>query len=289
MSSEPNKKSLREYLDKHGTYDKQRGDGGDSAAYMGAISALEMMKGGLPDDYKFLYKVALEKHQPGKGVVVRHFDDSMGDSVDWDRGSRDQIDPVQIANGYLRPDLLDNFMEGARGRWFIRAHNRKQNGANRKNHGMLVGGRVMDYTDRPTDLMGPEHWAILWRAKGWWWLFPFIWFCDLFTLGSAVIIKLDRPYWDAERNQNRWKKNITQNHVVRLLNGLNRVWSPVMWLALKLNGIDDLVARMRQHFEDFGKMPDGSWNHIHPMADLCVEALQAIEKRPLWKRFLCKS
>ena len=282
--------TVSDYIDHHGTLDKQNGDGGDSAAYLGTAAALTAMTGKVDELEKGFFAIALDKHVPAPGIVVRHFAPKTTSSMDWDRGSRDQIDPIIIGAGYLAKDVYKRYTRGSYGfaRWGVFAHNYRQNGATKHNHGRVADGDYRDYNMKIPDLLGPEHWACKMRARKWWFLFPIVWVCDLFTLGSAIGLKLDKPKPDPDRGgQMRWKKNITQNHTLRCLNGINRIWSPVMAFALWLNGIDDLTARMQQHFEDFGRAKDGSWVHIHPIANLYRVAYKGLKKRNIFKRFFC--
>lgn len=244
------KKSPSDYFDEWGTLDKLNGDGGDSCAYFYTFYALHAMGahvesarihsiyGGrhqIPSASHFL--ITSKSHHVSDGVLVRH-PAPHRDASDWDRMSRDQMIPALIAWGFLSPKELWKFFKGHITRGLLFAANTRRNGATKRNHSKMEAGEVRDYSWKLPDLTTFGTWAVYIRAFKAWYLWPLLLLFDVNNMFSAMIIRYSN-------------KNIVLNHALELLQAKHRLPTPWSWLALKINGIEDLATRIEDHLDDF--------------------------------------
>lgn len=235
---------VRRFWDKYGTLDKLwRPDGGDSAHRVGMYYALLGM---MSDEKKAKYprntveeflKVA-KLHHVSPGVLVRHPNKDW-DSSDWDRMSRDQMQPFIIACGFYSRDELAKFTKGHALRGFLFANNTRKNGANKFTHGKLIYGEVRDYSWKFPDPTGPDIWGNFIRAWGLWYLWPILLFTDLEMLIGSFLWRFFP------------KHNIAMNHTLTQLQAMKTLGTPLSWLSGKLMPVPRLITLIEDHFNDF--------------------------------------
>lgn len=234
----------KRFWDQWGTLDKHwRPDGGDSCHRVGMYySLLGIMK---PIRRQLWYKskaidfkTTVLKHHVAPGVLVRH-PNLDWDASDWDRMSRDQLHPIIIACGYYDKEELRKLTVGHAKRLFLFTNNTRKNGATKRNHGKMDSGEVRDYGWKLPDVTLFEIWALFIRAWGLRVLWPLLWLLDLELLGGAIRWRYFR------------KHNIAMNHTLTQLQAMDRLPTPVSWLAEKIMPVSELIELIDEHFHDF--------------------------------------
>lgn len=192
-----------------GSITRGRIDGGDAAAILGTLAALD------PD---FEDSRALLFHF---GIPIRHPDTRYWYS-DTNRFSRDQL-KASICGYIYRPSVMGDVLFRAHMKHqFLYAWNRRANGS------------FMAPKQRP-DITGPSVWALWLRYKRPWWRHAVLWLLDLELLGSAV-------HWRF------WRKDrVSRNHMLASVTCYEHSPTLTSWLAFKLNDWDDLVGRWAEH------------------------------------------
>lgn len=234
-------KDVSKFIDKWGLLDKLASpDGGDTCQRMGMYFSLKGMiiKGMLRQEIAELskwYQETMEKLHPHSGVLLRHSNPDY-DASDWDRMSRDQLQPMVIAAGYWSKSELNKLTIGHLKRGFLFTNNTRQNGATKRNHGT----DNYSYAWKLPDLTGPEIWGNFIRSHSAWYLWPLLWIFDLELLGGAI-------KW-------RWfpKHNIAMNQALSQLQAIDRLPTPISWLASKVMPMPKYIALIHDHFDDFG-------------------------------------
>ena len=204
-------------IDSNGVY-----DGGDTAAILGTICALE--PGILVSTY-WLARIA-ELVSP-LGIPRRHPDESKwwGQS---DRFSRDQLIPlICSAVRFPGPLVFEVLYRSHKRRYFLTAWNSRKNGA-------------MDAPEKAPDFTGPEIWALWVRYRRPWWMGLVLWFLDLELLGSAIAWKFR-------------KDRVSRNHMLSAITC--RRYSPTITsrIAYAITNFPDLIARWRAHCDAVGE------------------------------------
>ena len=240
------------FIDSFGLLDKMAGrDGGDTCQREGMFwSLLKMMK--TNDTTKYTrtkeneislseehYLKVMERLHVAPGVFVRH-PNPKWDTSDWDRMSRDQLQPMIIAAGFWSRKELNKIARGHLGRGFLFANNTRKNGANKFTHGKDIGGEVRDYNWKFPDPTAFDIWGNFIRAYNSWLLYPLLFLFDLELLGGSIIWRFFP------------KHNITMNHTLSLMQARHRMPTPISWLSEKIMSFDRLIKLLGQHFRDFG-------------------------------------
>ncbi|PCI45808.1 MAG: hypothetical protein COB41_00630 [Proteobacteria bacterium] len=239
---------VEKFIDKWGLLDKHYyPDGGDSGHREGLYwSLLAMMSPGKRLKYERAensfyqkeYNEVMKKIHPSNGVILRHSNPKY-DASDWDRMSRDQLQPHIIAAGYWSPEKeLKRLFKGHLKRGLLFANNTRRNGSTKKNHGKLVAGEVRDYGWKMPDLTGPDIWGNFIRAFDYKILWPLLFITDIeMFLGSII--------W-------RYKKdNITLNHTLSLLQAMDTMPTIWTWLSKKIMPVERLIKLAGEHLRDF--------------------------------------
>lgn len=193
-----------------------------------------------------------QKLHPHPGVLLRHSNPDY-DSSDWDRMSRDQLQSMVIAMGYWDQQQLKQLTWGHLKRGFIFTNNTRQNGATKRNH----GANGYSYAWKFPDITGPEIWGNFIRAFNAWWLYPLLVIFDIELFGGAI----------------RWrffsKHNIALNHTLSQMQAIDRMPTPLSWLASKIMPVPKLIEICKDHLDDpyvempeFGSMFDDAWASI---------------------------
>lgn len=249
---------VSELIDQWGLLDKKREpDGGDTCQREGMLYTLLGMtlKGMIRHEvYHWAQRFAfvMKKLHPHPGVLLRHCNPEY-DSSDWDRMSRDQLQPMIIACGYWSKDELRKLSRGHLKRGFLFCNNVRQNGATKRNHGT---GQY-SYAWKFPDLTGPEIWGNFIRAHMAWYLWPLL-------LAFDVELLLGSIKW-------RWfaKHNIALNHTLSVMQAVDRMPTPVSWLATKIMPVPKLIEICADHLDDdyvempvFTDMFKEAWNII---------------------------
>lgn len=242
--------STKTFVDEWGLLDKLSGaDGGDSGQREGMYWALLAMIKETTEQAAFRrnkesylkqYHKVMDKIHPTPGLILRHSNPDY-DASDWDRMSRDQLQPNIIAAGYWDKEELQDLNKGCRRRGYLFASNTRRNGATKYNHGEDVAGEVRDFSWKLPDLTGPEIMGNLIRAYKAWYLYPILILCDFELLGGAI----------------KWryfaKHNITMNQTLSQMQAADRMGTPLSWLANKVMPIPKLITLLEDHFTDFSK------------------------------------
>lgn len=207
-------------------------DGGDTAAILGTLIALEP---------KLLDRVNWTRLLPflwdGK-TMVRHPDETKWYSR-GDRFSRDQLIPMICAGIVHRSPTIEALFYAHQRRWFLLAWNTRKNGA-------------IDVPKKFPDITGPEIWALWLRYKKPWWARIFLNLADVETLVSSIFWRLFR------------KDRVCRNHM--LVTIIARRYKPTLIsrLAYWLNDWNDLIPRWWHHCEACGEYPtaDLFWRNV---------------------------
>jgi len=228
------------FWDKWGTLDASNHRGGDSGHRVGlSFSLLGMMSPNQRVNYlhamDFYQKFAL--HHVDDGVFIRHPNPDR-DVSDWDRMSRDQLHPMIIAAGYWDQGELNRIIKGHLKRGFIFTNNTRRNGADKHNHRKIDGGEMRDYGWKLPDITGPDVWGNFIRAKGAWYLYPFLLIFDLDMFVSAITWRFR-------------KDNIAMNHTISILHAMDKMPTFWSWLARKIMPVPKLIKLIDEHFHDF--------------------------------------
>lgn len=257
---------ITKFIDKWNMIDKTYlADGGDSAAKTGAYFSLMGMLSPSQKkkweeksqrDTKEWFDAIVPKYHPTPGVILRHINTEW-DSSDFDRHSRDQIQPNIIAFGYWSERELRRMAWGHLKRGFIFTGNVRQNGATKRNHGK----NGYSYAWRFPDITGPEVWGNFIRSYRAWLLWPALLLFDLELLGSAINWRFFK------------KNNIAINHTLSQLQALDRLPTPWAWLASKIMPVPRLIELCRGHWTDFGVGEDTEF-----LADMMQDAYSNIRK-----------
>jgi len=239
--------SVSKFIDKFGLLDKKhKPDGGDSGHREGLYwSLLAMMS--IIDKKQYLrsshfryevqYLNVMRKIHPHDGVILRH-SNPLYDASDWDRMSRDQLQPNIIAAGYWSKKQLVRLLKGHLVRGLLFAGNTRRNGATKSNHNKLVAGEIRNYGWKIPDLTGPDIWANYIRAFNIKILYPLLLILDIELFIGSII-------W-------RYKKgNITMNHTLSLLQAIDRMPTFWTWLSKKIMTPEKLIKLTGEHFRDF--------------------------------------
>lgn len=267
MLEKSEKPDLSRFLDDWDCLDKVYGrDGGDSCHRDFMYQALIQFMGKenrsrwpLNDEVRF--SNCLRYYNPAPGILRRHPDPDR-DASDWDRGSRDQAIPYLISLSlWCRKEQA--YGKRLRSFWFAHLkrgfffHNRRMNGANKRNHGLKIPGtnNFYDYTERWPDISDPEVFGLMIRGLGWWFFYPLLFLVDFTTLIGALHIK----YTD---------KNIVMNHALISLYASKVYPTGLIWLANRLLSPSELAKRMRDHFGDFGG-PEKDMSFLADMYLVC--------------------
>lgn len=203
---------------------------------------------------RFLF--VMRSLHPSPGVLLRHSNPDY-DASDWDRMSRDQLQPMVIACGYWSERELKKLAKGHLKRGFLFANNTRRNGATKKNHGTFVAGETRNYDWKIPDPTGPEIWGNFIRAFKCWPLYPLLLIFDIETFVGAI-------KW-------RWfpKHNIALNHTLSVLQSRDRMPTPWTYLSLWVMPMDKLIALCKEHLNDpyvampfLGELLEQTWNQI---------------------------
>lgn len=227
---------LEKFIDQWGLLDKlYKPDGGDTCQREGMFFALAKMSKAEDLMLYERFDHVWEKLHPHPGVLLRHCNPEY-DASDWDRMSRDQLQPVIIAFGYWDIQQLRKLAWGHLKRGFIFTNNTRQNGATKRNHGQ----KGYSYAWKLPDFTGPEIWANFIRAFKAWYLYPLLLVFDLELLFGSI----------------KWRyfprNNIAMNQTLSKLQGLDRLPTPWTWLAEKICPIEYMIDHIADHFDDFG-------------------------------------
>ena len=250
------------FIDKWGLLDKLAApDGGDSCQREGMFWALIGMMT-KPLKYKWLaainrdsveWFIVMKKLHPHNGVLLRHSNPRY-DASDWDRMSRDQLQPVVIACGY-HPCHLGKLTLGHLKRGFLFTNNVRQNGATKRNH----GSDSYSYAWKFPDLTGPEIWANFIRSWNAWYLYPLLIIFDLELLVGAI----------------KWRffprHNIAMNQALSQMQALDRMPTLFSWIASKVMPMDKYITLIASHFTDFGVGKDMQF-----FSEMFQDALESI-------------
>jgi len=235
------------FVDEWGLLDKKSGaDGGDSCQREGMyFSLLKMIdtpysasiyrrSDALKPD--LIYKEVMEKIHVAPGVFVRH-SNKKWDASDWDRMSRDQLQPQIIAAGYWSKRELKKIALGHLKRGFLFTNNVRQNGATKFNSGT----KGYDYGWKFPGITGPEIWGNFIRAANLWYLWPLLLVFDFIEL-----------FW----GQVKWRywpqNNIAMNQTLSMLQAMDRLPTPFSWLATRIMPMERMINYIEDHFNDFG-------------------------------------
>lgn len=251
-------RSPHEFIDKWGLLDKHREpDGGDTCHREGMFFSLRGMNFKNLNMVKRIdsldrYVDVMEKLHPSPGVLLRH-SNSNYDSSDWDRMSRDQLQPMIIAAGYWNKYELNKLTRGHLKRGFLFANNTRQNGATKRNH----GSNGYSYSWKFPDITFFEVWGNFIRAHNSWWAYPLLMLFDLELLGGAIKWRFFR------------KHNIALNHTLSVMQAVDRMPTPLSVLATFIMPIPKLIEICKDHLDDpyvempfFGSMFDEAWEAI---------------------------
>lgn len=199
-------------------------DGGDSAAILGTVIALQrpiLLPSGL-----------LPGLVDENGLPRRH-----PDTTKWygqsDRFSRDQLIPLICAGIELKQNVtIDVIFDSHKKLSFLTAWNIRKNG-------------VMETVEKFPDFTGPEVWALWIRYKKPWWAWMVLWLLDIETLVGSIL-------WHFKPKTDR----VCRNHMLVCLTGMKHpTW--VMRLAYWLNDWPDLIQRWTDHCAAVGEYPTG--------------------------------
>lgn len=228
-----------DFIDRWGLLDKLIGpDGGDTChrEYL-FFSLMAMAHEEIQAENRF--EEVNRKLHVSPGVLVRHSNPEY-DASDWDRMSRDQMQPAIIAMGYYSKKELRKLALGHLQRGFLFTNNTRQNGATKRNH----GEKNYSYAWKFPDLTLFEIWGNFIRSFNAWYLYPLLLVFDLELLGGAIKWR----FWP--------KHNITLNHTVSQLQALDRLPTPLSFLAVKIMPIEKLVLLAEEHLTDFHPTDD---------------------------------
>jgi hypothetical protein len=182
-------------------------DGGDSAAIIGTLGALN---------------VDIEKNIPfniGLYVPIRH-----PDTTRWygqpDRFSRDQLIPA-ICMGTVRYSAIFPIFQAHKKRFFLTAWNTKKNGE-------------MNAPKKWPDFTGPEVWALWIRYKKPRWARFVLWALDLELLFSSIVWKFR-------------SSNVTRNHMLSSIVCRRRLPTIASRFAYWLNDWPGLIGKWKYH------------------------------------------
>lgn len=202
-------------IDYRGNY-----DGGDTAAIIGTLMALEA-------DY-------IGPGIPGIPIPTRHVDDTKwyGQS---DRFSRDQLIPcicgiINEHNDTFKPTHWLYIQH--KKKYFLTAWNTKGNGA-------------MDMPTKFPDICGPEVWALWLRYRQPWWARAVLWLLDVQTLIGAIQWR----WFTSETNQ------VTRNHMLVSITCKRVMPTITSRLANYINDYKDLTDRWQKCNEVVGEYP----------------------------------
>ena len=242
---------VRPFVDQFGCIDKIVGrDGGDcchrdfmysfligAMRFMGLAGVADWPMNGISDLYFWN-----NQHHPSHGILIRHPDPDR-DASDWDRGSRDQHIPFVVALSIWgwRETLWSHFKGHAkRFFWF---HNTRENGTNKRNHGQKKphSQEKFDYSPRTPDISDPEFFGFYIRGFRLWFLWPVLFFIDLWTLGGSII-----KWWKGP------KDNIVFNHEIAVIHSRLVMPTGIGWLCHQIFTPKMALERMTDHLDDFG-------------------------------------
>lgn len=198
--------------------ENHRFDGGDTAAILGTIVALEPAEG-----YARSWATKTIMLISAAGYPRRHPDLSKWYGMN-DRFSRDQLLPLICAAIRFKdhPDL-NLFFQAHAQRWFLFAWNSRKNGA-------------VDAPKKMPDFTGPEIWALWIRYREPWWGFAVLWIFDGELLVGAFL-------W-------RWREDrVCRNHMLSAI--FSRRYRPTITsrIAFALTDFKGLIERWRAHCE----------------------------------------
>ena len=231
------------FIDTYGTLDAAIHKGGDSCQRVGMYWSLFAMIS-KPNQVNWAvnktYLEQMKLHHVSDGVMVRH-PNLEWDTSDFDRMSRDQLQPIIIAAGYWSKLELNKITKGHLKRGFLFTNNTRQNGATKRNHGT----NGYSYTWKFPDPTLFEIWGNFIRAYRAWYLWPLLLLFDLELLGGAF----------------KWrffpKHNIAMNHTLSLFQAIDRYPTPLSWLARVIMPPARLIALIHDHFDDFDTSDKG--------------------------------
>lgn len=196
-------------------------DGGDTAAIIGTIEALDDKEPCKVPPIPF-----------SNGFPIRHPDDTK-----WvgqpNRFSRDQL--IAALCGLIGQDnsvWSYAFYQAHKHRYFLTAWNTKGNGQ-------------MDLPNKFPDVCGPEVWALWIRLKRPWWARLVLCTFDLQTLVGAIQWRWFTP------KTNR----VTRNHMLVCLATIEHQPTSVSRLACVINDWTELVSRWDDHCTAVGEYP----------------------------------
>lgn len=239
---------ISDYIDNAGLLDKKtNADGGDTCQREGMYWTLAAMLNVNPMYPKYArdqnFHDVTKKLHPVDGVLLRHSNPSW-DASDWDRMSRDQLQPMIIAMGYWSKHELQRLRRGHRRRGYFFTNNTRKNGANKLNHGTEVAGEKRDYSWKTPDITGPEIWGNFIRAQRAWWFYPLLMVYDLELFVGAIL-------WRHYKNH-----NIALNHTLSQMQAIDIMPTPLSWLASKIMRVDKLLEICADHLDDpYVEMP----------------------------------
>ncbi len=193
------------WISKYGLVTMKNGDAGDAPMksgfyYLGmynntcdAVTRAQL---------RSAYDKALATISTGPGQYCR-YPEPGGSTPPWTDPkdfSRDQTLPTMVACGLMGlTGRLQLF-----GPAFIQNYSRAQNG----------------------DPIGPAMWAVYWRLRGWWWLWPLMCLFDLETLVNSVVQCFKGLNYDNVGDD--------QNHCLTLFVQKTNMPTPTSWLARKI-------------------------------------------------------
>ena len=257
------------YIDPDGLLDKKfLSDGGDTCHREGFNWSLVGMMGFKKAQkylsaqgrrYPHFFKI-IQKLHPHPGVLLRHSNPNY-DASDWDRMSRDQIQSMVIAMGYFSTYELKRFCKGHLKRGFLFANNTRRNGSTKKNH----NGKDRNYSWKVPDLTGPEIWGNIIRSYRAYYLYPLLLLFDFELLAGAI-----RWRWFASHN-------IALNHTLSQMQSVDRMPTPISWLAEKIMPVSKLIVICEDHLNDrYVAMPF--------LTLMLRDAWQEIRRRRIWSK-----
>lgn len=235
---------ISKFIDRWGLLDKtQYADGGDTCQREGMYFSLKGMqfknidiveRVGLLDRYIDV----MDKLHVAPGVFIRHMR-PLNDVDAWDRMSRDQLQSMIIAAGYWSKVELKKILKGHLLRGLLFTTNTRRNGVTRYTHGRVVEEELRDYGWKLPDLTFFEIWGNFIRSFNAWYLWPLLVFLDLELLLGSI----------------KWryfpKHNIAMNQALSVMQAMDRLPTPLSYLAEKIMPIESYAKLIGEHFNDF--------------------------------------
>lgn len=213
-------------------------DGGDACHKSCHFIISNFYSRSLRPSIRDFYQLVIDQLKTKSGLFIRHPDPDKWYS-ETNRFSRDQLTPLLIAMSLMgdKKELLGIFKKHLK-RALLFAWNTRHNWVYLDRGEHFRKHPEVEY--RPgwklPDVTGPEIWAIYIRGFYLVWLYPLLIFCDLFTLGGAIITRLKK------------KRDDVSNHVAICYLASLIMTTPVMRLAYLVNSERDLSEKLRRYW-----------------------------------------